>query len=151
MNAFQSRSKMRGVTLIELMTVIIIVALLATIALPSYRRYLIRSQRAEAKIALLQLQTAEEKFYLQNNTYTANITGLPTATPAGMGLLNVTETGKYDISVVLGDATGQSFTATAAPRAGGGQTDDTECANYTITDRGTRGSSGTNTSQFCWK
>ena len=51
-----------------------IIAILASVAVPTYRRYLIRSQRSEAKIALLQLQTAQEKFYMQNNSFTDNIT-----------------------------------------------------------------------------
>ena len=57
-------------------------------AMPTYRQYLIRSQRSEAKIALLQLQTAQEKFYMQNNAFAddANVT---TAAPAGLGLMGV--------------------------------------------------------------
>jgi len=43
----------RGVTLMELLTVIVILGILASIAFPSYRTYLIRAQRAEAKTALL--------------------------------------------------------------------------------------------------
>jgi type IV pilus assembly protein PilE len=142
MNRYKFLAKNRGVTLMELMIVVVVASILASISVPSYRRYLLRSQRAEAKIALLQLQTAEEKHYLQFNAYTA--------TP-GLGLLNVTETNKYDISVVLGDATAQSYTATATPRAGGGQADDAECANFTITDHGTRGVSGSDGTQTCWK
>jgi type IV pilus assembly protein PilE len=146
------RRGMRGVTLLELMVVVAILAILATIAVPTYRRYLLRSQRSEAKIALLQLQTAQEKFYLQNNQYTTNITA---ASPAGLGLSALTETGKYDLTVaVAADADGnanQTFTATATPAAGGGQADDTQCANFTIDERGTRGVSGSETAQYCWK
>jgi type IV pilus assembly protein PilE len=146
------KTNMRGVTLMELMIVIVILGILSAIAVPTYRSYLLRSQRSEAKIALLQLQTAQEKFYLQNNVYTANITG---ASPAGLGLLAVTETAKYDMSVTLaadGNGTAaQRFNATATPRPGGGQTDDLLCANFTIDERGTRGVSGTQTVEQCWK
>jgi type IV pilus assembly protein PilE len=144
--------KMRGVTLMELLTVIMILGILAGIAVPTYRTYLVRSQRAEAKIALLQLQTAQEKFYLQNNQYTDDIT---TASPNGLGLLATTETGKYDVAVVLAaDANGtanQRFTATATPAAGGGQTDDTRCGSFSIDERGTRGNSGGGGAEYCWK
>jgi len=140
--------RMRGVTLMELMVVIAVVATLAVVAIPTYRRYLLRSQRSEAKIALLQLQTAQEKFYLQNNSYTNNVTGAP---PAGLGLLGVSETNKYDISVTTFAADGQSYTATASPRAGGGQTDDTQCASYMINERGTRAVSGSSAADVCWK
>ena len=143
-------SRQRGVTLVELMTVIVIIAVIASIAVPTYRRYLIRAQRSEAKIALLQLQTAQEKFYLQNNAYASN-TNLSTASPTGLGISNTTETGKYTIAITTYGAAGQSYTATATPKSGGGQTDDTACTSYTITDRGTKGATGTSSAQTCWR
>src|SRR5262245_7235008 len=145
-----SRARMRGMTLIELMTVITVLAILASVALPTYRKYLIRAQRSEGKIALLQLQTAQEKFYLQNNTYTDKVTTSATATTPGLGLPGTSETGKYDVSVTLATG-GQSYLATATPHTGGGQTDDKDCANLTINERGVRGISGTKTPEFCWK
>jgi type IV pilus assembly protein PilE len=138
-------------TLIELLIVIAIASLVAALAIPGYRMYLIRSQRSEAKLALLQLQTAQEKHYLQYNLYTDNVTASSTATTPGLGLPGVTETGKYDIAVTTLGAGAQSFTATASPHAGGGQADDLQCAALTITDRGERGISGTGTSEMCWK
>jgi type IV pilus assembly protein PilE len=141
--------KMRGVTLIELMIVIVVLGILAAIAVPGYRRYLIRSQRAEAKISLLAIQTAEEKFYLQNNAYTNNITAATNA--GGLGLSATSETGKYDLAITTFPADGQSYSATASPRTGGGQTDDTQCVNFTLNERGTRGVSGPYGPQACWK
>jgi type IV pilus assembly protein PilE len=146
-----TRARMRGVTLIELMMVITILAIIASIAVPTYRKYLLRAQRSEAKIALLQLQTAQEKFYLQNNTYTDKVTTASTATVPGLGLPGTSETGKYDLAVTTLAVGGQSYTATASPRTGGGQTDDKDCANFTINERGTRGISGTQTTEHCWK
>jgi type IV pilus assembly protein PilE len=143
-----SMQRMRGVTLMELLVVIAVLGTLAAIAIPSYRQYLIRSQRSEAKIALLQLQTAEEKFYLQNNTYTNSVTGGP---GVGLGMSATSETRKYDIAITTFPADGQSYVATASPRVGGGQTDDLKCANFTINERGTRGVSGTTAVETCWK
>ncbi len=143
--------RMRGMTLIELLVVIGVLGILTSIAVPTYRKYLLRAQRSEAKIALLQLQTAQEKFYLQNNTYTDKVTVASTATVPGLGLPGTSETGKYTITVSTLGAGGQSYTATAAPRTGGGQTDDKDCANFTITERGLRGISGTKTTEHCWK
>ena len=137
----------RGVTLMELMVVMAILGILAAVGIPTYRNYMIRTNRAEAKIALLQLQTAQEKFYMQNNTFTDNISD---ASPDGLGLLSTTETGKYDIAIDLGDD-GQTYTATASPHAGGGQEDDDSCADFTITQRGTRGVSGPKGAQSCWR
>lgn len=142
--------RQRGVTLMELLTVVTVIAILSAIAVPTYRRQLIRSQRTEAKIALLQLQTAQEKFYLQNNTF-ANNAAITAGQPAGLGLSNVTETGKYDIRITAFGADGQTYTATASPRAGGGQADDAQCINYTINERGTKGVSGPLGAQACWR
>jgi type IV pilus assembly protein PilE len=146
-----SHARMRGVTLIELMMVITILAIIAAIAVPTYRKYLLRAQRTEAKVALLQLQTAEEKFYLQNNIYTDKVTVASTAATPGLGLPGTSETGKYDIAITTLATGGQSYTATASPRTGGGQTDDKDCANFSINERGVRTISGTKTPEFCWK
>ncbi len=112
------KSKSSGVTLIELMVVVAIVSVLAAIAIPSYRSYLLRSHRAEAKAALLNLAAAQEKFYLQNNTYAANA-ALATAPPAGLGLQATTTGGYYNIAIAGGDINGYTASATAT----GGQTD----------------------------
>ena len=141
----------RGMTLIELLTVTAIASLVAAVAIPGYRIYLIRSQRSEAQLALLQLQAAQEKYYLQYNLYTNDVTGSSTATTPGLGLPGVTETGKYDIAVTTLGAGAQSYTATASPHADGGQADDLQCAGFTITDRGERGINGSSTSELCWK
>lgn len=140
--------RMRGVTLVELMTVVVVLAIISSIALPTYRKYLIRAQRSEGKIALLQLQTAQEKFYLQNNTYTDKVTQSSTATTPGLGLPGTSETGKYAVSVTLGTG-GQSYIATATPQKG--QSDDKDCAKLTINERGVRGISGSKNPEFCWK
>jgi type IV pilus assembly protein PilE len=139
---------MRGVTLIELMTVVVVLAIIASIAVPTYRKYLIRAQRSEGKIALLQLQTAEEKFYMQNNTYTDKVTDSSIGASPGLGLPGSSETGKYKVTVTTGTG-GQTYVATAT--AQNGQSDDKDCANLTINERGVRGISGTKTPEFCWK
>lgn len=141
--------KARGVTLIELMIVILVIGIMAAIAVPSYRKYMIRSQRSEAKIALLQLQTAQEKRYLQMNAYTNDVSGSVSANPPGLGLSSVSETQKYDITVSTFAADGQSYTATATPKYG--QADDSDCKNFTINERGVRGNNGTLTPEKCWK
>lgn len=137
----------RGITLIELLTVIVVIALLATLAVPSYRSYLLRAQRTEAKTALLQLQAAQEKYYLQHHTYTDEIEKAP---PDGLGLSATTESGFYEIKVELDDD-GQGYTATATPRPGGGQADDTKCTSLSITDTGKRDATGPGGVDYCWR
>lgn len=140
------RNRMKGVTLIELMIVVVIVAILASVAVPSYRSYVLRTHRVEAKTALLNLAAAQEKFYLANNTYATNaqLTGTP---PDGLGLSATTENGWYTIAIANGaNAAGFSATATAT----GSQTADGDCATFTINQQGVKGATGKK-SAVCWE
>lgn len=141
-----------GLTLIELIVVMIVVAILAAIAIPSYRNYVIRSQRADAKDALLALATAQEKHYLQCNIYANGIAG---ATDCAAGNLQGTATsqnGWYALAIDAADAT--SFTVSAVAVAGENQFQDTACRTYRVTDRGVRtaddAGGGDNTAE-CWR
>lgn len=129
----------------ELMVVVAVLSIIASIAVPSYRSYLRRAQRADATAALLQLRTAQEKFFLQNGQY-ATGAQLTTAPPGGLGLGDTSEHGHYD--VVLNRPTTTTFTATAT--ATGGQVDDSACQTFTINELGVRGSSP-NGITTCWK
>lgn len=136
-----------GVTLIELLTVVVVLGILAAIAVPSYRSYLMRTNRSDAKSALMQLQAAQEKFFLQNNGYTDLV---DTAPPTGLGLSKVTANGYYSLSIqVAGDK--QSYTAQADPTSAGGQNSDAKCGSFTLTDAGKRGVTGSQDSAQCWK
>ena len=127
----------RGVTLLELLVVLVLVSLVAALALPAYRKQMVRVHRTEAMIALMELQSAEEKFFLRHNTYTGDIplTG---------------NTKKYALSIAVA-ADGQSFIATATPTPEGGQQADQECLAFSIDARGRRAVSGTRDARFCWK
>jgi len=65
----------KGFTLMELMVVIVIVAILAAVAVPLYINYVKDARRTEAKAAVGALATAEEEYYLNNNTYADAIAG----------------------------------------------------------------------------
>jgi type IV pilus assembly protein PilE len=142
-----------GVTLVELMTVVVIVTILASVAIPSYRSYLIRTQRSDAKTALLNLRAAQEKFYLQNNAYSDKITD-PSAS-GGLGLRSTSDNGFYTLSVDLGtgadEDSNQGYTASATPVEGRGQTEDEKCLVMTLTDVGLRGASGSGGPEYCWR
>ena len=151
MNRFNSvpgaRARMRGVTLLELMAVVVIIGILGTIAVNSYRGYLLRTNRTEARMALLQIQANQEKFFLQNNRYaqgTAELSNPPThATTPGLGVSATTPGGHYAITMVSDDTT---YTATAT--ATGGQTKDAAaCLTLRISEDGTRDPSGNE----CWR
>ncbi len=143
----------RGVTLIELMIVLLIVGLLASIAVPSYRQFILRSHRVEAQAALMNLAAAQEKHYLVCNTYTDAIDGAPDidcADGRGLGFGDFdadtdglqTEQGWYTITIDEADV--ETFTATAT--AAGGQADDVDCSTLSIDAAGRREAE----SAECW-
>jgi type IV pilus assembly protein PilE len=139
------RQRTRGFTLIELMITLVIVAILAGIAVPSYRNYVLRSHRIEATAALLKVAAAQEKFYLQNNTYTDNVGDV-----AGLGFSTdddtdefVTENGWYTITVTAADNEGFTLTADAL----GDQVNDTDCTSFTLESSGKK----TASTNKCWK
>jgi type IV pilus assembly protein PilE len=98
---------MRGITLIELMIVVVIIGFMAVIAYPNYREFAARAKRNEAKAALLQIATNQERFYLQNNSYTCDMTRLGFSSAAGF----VTESRTYTVDVTSCDS--NNFTAQA--------------------------------------
>jgi type IV pilus assembly protein PilE len=136
--------RMRGVTLIELMVVIVVLAIIASIAVPSYRNYIRRAQRADAMGELLRLRSVQEKFFLQNNFYadTAQLTAL--------GLIGPSEHGHFTID--LPNVTKTTYTVRAT--ATGGQTEDTPCRTFTVTEQGLRGAKtagGADNTATCWR
>jgi type IV pilus assembly protein PilE len=60
-----------GFMLIEVLTVVIIVGILALIAYPSYQSAIRKAKRAEGRAALMQLMQQQERYYSQNTTYIA--------------------------------------------------------------------------------
>jgi type IV pilus assembly protein PilE len=63
------RGKSNGFTLIELMIVVAAIAILAAIAIPSYREYIQKSRRSEAVSAMGRVQLAMEKWRADNPSY----------------------------------------------------------------------------------
>ena len=116
-------------TLTELIIVVAIVAILGMIALPNYSEYQQRARRVDAKNALEQIATLQERFYVTNFTYTNDLTQL------GFGG-NETELGLYVISVPTANA--QGFQATAVPAPGSRQFLDADCQQFGIDSNGLR-------------
>ena len=63
----------KGLTLIELLIVIVIVGILASVAIPSFTGYMQRARRADAKVALEQLRAAQEMRRAESGAYSTDI------------------------------------------------------------------------------
>lgn len=133
-----------GFTLIELMIAVAIVAILVSIALPTYQSSIRKSRRADAVSALQQIQVEQEKLRANCTTYAATLTG--TVACGVLGYPSSTSPdGYYSLALSAVSATG--FTATATAVAGGSQANDTGCTSMALT---VSGLSLTKTPTTCW-
>jgi type IV pilus assembly protein PilE len=128
-----------GFSLIELVVALAIIATLAALAQPAYRRLMLRVHRTEAASALMQIAAMQERHQLQHLAYTSALEAAP---PAGLGLKAMSAEERYTLAIITADANG--FVAVATAR--GGQADDESCASFTLDESGARASSGPN----CW-
>lgn len=122
------RRYMRGVTLMELMIVVVVIGILTAIAYPSYRQYAAKAKRNEAKAALLQIATLQERHYLQNATYTADMTKL--GFPVSDNFLTDSESYIVDVTA----ASASAFSATATYQKGDAEAG--KCATFSIDGAG---------------
>ena len=149
MQAKNIPARMRGFSLIELMVVIGVVAILSAIALGAYRQYMVRTNRTDGTMVLLKLQAAEEKYFLQNNTYTASLGTDGIAVTGGTGVTSMTTAGGYyTIGVAAGSTATLATSYLATATAIAGQAKDTTCPKLTIDDQGIHGPSST--AATCW-
>jgi len=144
MKEVNKMKRRRGFTLIEMMIVVAIIALLATIAIPNYISFQLRAKTSEAKSNLGAIRTCEEAYRAENDEYLA-CTANPTADPtkdkaawesdiAGWADIGFEPKGdvyfQYDVTV---GATGDTFLATAT---GDLDNDGTDFSVYTLDQDG---------------
>jgi type IV pilus assembly protein PilE len=134
-----------GVTLIELMIVVIVVSILAAIAIPSYQAQVIRASRTDAKVALGQVAARLERCYTNSTPFAYD----GATCNAAVTFPITTEGGKYRITDTVRTATAYTLTATPLGR----QANDTQCGNFTVTHTGIQSVSGTYsaTPLECWR
>lgn len=96
------KSNSIGFTLVELMMVVAIIGVLATIAIPSYQNYVQRGFRADAIADLEKVMSAEIQYFTENRTYTTNLGSGGLGFSTSGGTLK-TRDNRYSITIGLCD------------------------------------------------
>jgi type IV pilus assembly protein PilE len=136
-----------------LMTVVVVIAVLAAIALPAYTEYIRKSRRAEAITLINRIAQEQERWRANCPTYATSATA-----PANDGSCNTAtrglnvpnpSSGYYVAAIPAATAASYAIRATAA----GAQAADAKCATFTMTVANGNfiyDSTGTAASSVCW-
>ena len=136
-----------GFTLIELMIVIGVLAIIASIAFPSYSSFVRQSNRTDATRTMQLAAQSLERCYSRRFTYAGcNVNGTVMNNGSTMQTPNLF----YTVRFAIPDA--QDYTLTATPVLAP-QTGDRQCVQFTISSTGAQAaqdSHGTNSTRACW-
>jgi type IV pilus assembly protein PilE len=140
--------RIAGFSLIELMVTVAVAATLAAIVIPTYQSQIRKSRRTEARTAVMDLATREERYYSVNNDYSSSALQLGYGgTDAQINTMSV-GAGYYTVTVqsfAAAPPAPATFTITAT--AVGTQAKDTGCLTFTVDDKGTQTSAP---ATDCW-
>ena len=140
------RAACSGFSLIELLTVLLIIGLLAAVAWPSYQSHVMRSQRAQAAVALLQAQQFMERHYSVHGSY-LSASGGRLELPAALQTVQANEQLIYRLQIQAADAV--SYRLWASPQ---GPMLADPCGALTLDHTGAKGRTGSAASVAqCWR
>lgn len=142
-----NKARQHGITLIELLTVVVIMGILASIMIPSYQDSVRKARRAEGQAVMLELAQWMERFYTENGRYDQDRAGTAVTAVVPVSLLTAPrEGGATHYNLALDNLAELTFTITATPA--GAQAGD-KCGNLTLTQSGVKGV-GASTVDQCW-
>ena len=132
---------LKGFTLTELLISVLIVAVLGSLALPSYFQYVQESRRSEAQQNMLQVAAILERIYSRNGGYPDASSFSPTQTDSEYDFIYV----NLEKPEGAGDFRSLAFLLSAKPKTGGPQITD-KCSTLTLNHQGIKGA----VDNDCW-
>jgi type IV pilus assembly protein PilE len=154
----QSMKTQSGFTLIELMIVVVIVSVLASIAIPSYQQYIVDARRSMAQQEMLVVASRQEQFMQDNKTYASELALLGYGASAigfdagGQRVLGTDASAQYVVqtAALTTSASGviTEYTVVATPK-GTQLKRDAACGTLQLDTSGEKSASGTDADD-CW-
>jgi len=150
----RTRNKLqRGITLIELLIVMVIIALIAGFAYPSYMNYVVDTKRTAATSILLQVADRQQQFFMDNKRFANDLTNLGFAnnplviSDDGGAMANAGDSASV-YSVALTNVAATTYTVTATP-LNAQLARDMDCGSLTLNQAQLKGSGGGG--RDCWR
>ena len=132
--------KSNGFSLIELIIVVGIISILASVCFPLYKQHLVHERRTEAKITLEKIALIFEQYHLMHDTYKE-------ATIETLGFPNTIADNSYQLNILSADDT--DFVIEAQP-LGTQAENDPGCASLLLNAASEKTITGTSGSDYCW-
>ena len=147
------RKRVSGVTLVELLIVIVMISILAGVGFPLYSGYVMKTRRIDARIGLERIALTQERYNAVKGSYSSDL-----------GLLNMrgdfeinetdksratSESGFYTLAVTVPADNTSIFALVATPVAGKSQANDSDCTTLTLNHLGVHGGTGDDADE-CW-
>ncbi len=132
------RAAVHGFSLIELLTALAIIAILATVTVPSFSGLVAKARRSDAVSALFQMQLAQERWRADHLSYAADLSSLGYTSAESPD-------GHYGLRVTHADAA--SYIVIAEPL---GSQEGDRCGTFAIDGNGPHYAEGY-ADQTCWR
>jgi len=139
MKEITRNDKQCGFTLLELLITLAIVGTLIAISVPVYQYYVIKTHRAQAAVALMDIASALERYHAIHHTYVG-------ATLADLEANHPVQSEYYRLDI--NGATENAYGLSAIPL--GKQAEDKMCGTLSINQSGEKNISGLGNIKDCW-